>query len=173
MDKTSVLIVDDHAVVRQGLRTFLDLQEDIEVVGEAVDGAEAVEQSRQLLPDVVLMDLVMPEMDGIEATRRIRALSPSTQVIVLTSFGEDEKVFPSIKAGAIGYLLKDIRSDDLVRAIQAARKGEVQLHPEIAKKLMAEFSYPKEGKPTPEGLTDRELTVLSCIARGLTNKETE
>ena len=140
MDKTSVLIVDDHAVVRQGLRTFLDLQEDIEVVGEAVDGAEAIEQSRQLLPDVVLMDLVMPEMDGIEATRRIRALSPSTQVIVLTSFSEDEKVFPSIKAGAIGYLLKDIRSDGLVKAIQAARRGEVELHPEIAKKLVAEFS---------------------------------
>ena len=161
MDKTSVLIVDDHAVVRQGLRTFLDLQEDIRVVGEAVDGAEAVEQSRQLLPDVVLMDLVMPEMDGIEATRRIRALSPGTQVIVLTSFGEDEKVFPSIKAGAIGYLLKDVRSDDLVRAIQAARKGEVQLHPEIAKKLMAEVSSSKAETPTPDG----------CIARGLSNKE--
>ena len=108
MDRISVLIVDDHAVVRQGLRTFLEFHDEIEVVGEAANGVEAVEQTRQLLPEVVLMDLVMPEMDGIEATRSIRALSPSTQVIVLTSFTEDDKVFSSIKAGALGYLLKNV-----------------------------------------------------------------
>jgi two-component system, NarL family, response regulator LiaR len=108
MDKISVLIVDDHAVVRQGLRSLLGLQEEIEVVGEAANGLEAVEQTSRLLPDVVLMDLIMPQVDGIEATRRIRALSPSTQVIVLTSFGEDEKVFSAIKAGALSYLLKNV-----------------------------------------------------------------
>ena len=171
LDKTGVLIVDDHDVVRQGLRAFLELQKDIEVVGEAINGREAVEQAGQLLPDVVLMDLMMPEMDGIEATRRIRASSPRTQVIVLTSFAEDDRVFPSIKAGAVGYLLKDIRSDDLAEAIRSATRGEVILHPEIAKKLMEEFSSSERQKPSPEGLTDRELAVLSCIARGLANKE--
>ena len=108
MDKIGVLIVDDHAVVRQGLRTLVELQEDLEVLGEAANGLEAVEQASQLLPDVVLMDLQMPEMDGIEATRRIRSLSPTTKVIILTSFAEDDNVFPSIKAGAQGYLLKNV-----------------------------------------------------------------
>jgi NarL family two-component system response regulator LiaR len=170
MDRISVLIADDHAMVRQGLRNFLDLHEDIEVVGEATNGVEAVDQVRQLLPDVVLMDLVMPEMDGIEATRKIRAISPDTQVIVLTSFAEDEKVFPSIKAGALGYLLKDVSPTDLIKAIQAARRGEAQLHPEIARKLMDEFSSrPRE--PIPEELTERELDVLRLVARGLTNRE--
>jgi NarL family two-component system response regulator LiaR len=165
-----VLIADDHAVVRQGLRAFLDLQEDIDVVGEATNGVEAVEQTRQLLPDVVLMDLVMPEMDGIEATRKIRALSPRTQVIVLTSFAEDEKVFPSIKAGALGYLLKDVSPADLVKAIQAAHRGEAQLHPEIARKLMDEFST-RAREPIPDDLTARELEVLRLIARGQSNRQ--
>ncbi len=123
MDKISVLIVDDHAVVRQGLRSLLELQEELEVVGEAADGVGAVDQARQLVPDVVLMDLVMPEMDGIEATRKIRALSPSTQVIVLTSFSEEEQVFSAIKAGALSYLLKNVSPADLVKAIQAAAQG--------------------------------------------------
>ena len=165
-----VLVVDDHAVVRQGLRAFLDLQEGIEVAGEAANGVEAVEQTRGLLPDVVLMDLVMPEMDGIEATRRIRALSPRTQVIVLTSFAEDEKVFPSIKAGAMSYLLKDVSPAGLVKAIQAAHRGEAQLHPEIARKLMEEFST-RAREPIPADLTRRELEVLRLIARGLSNRE--
>jgi NarL family two-component system response regulator LiaR len=165
-----VLIADDHAVVRQGLRAFLDLQEDIEVVGEATNGVEAVEQTRQLLPDVVLMDLVMPEMDGIKATRKIRALSPRTQVIVLTSFAEDEKVFSSIKAGALGYLLKDVSPADLVKAIQAAHRGEAQLHPEIARKLMDEFST-RAREPIPGDLTARELEVLRLIARGQSNRQ--
>jgi len=170
MDKISVLIVDDHAVVRQGLRIFLDLQEDIKVVGEATNGVEAVKGVRELLPDVVLMDLVMPQMDGIEATRRIRALSPSTQVIVLTSFAEDEKVFPAIKAGTLSYLLKDISPEDLVKAIQAAHRGEVQLHPEIAKMLMKEFAA-RAREPVHEELTQRELEVLRLIAKGLSNRE--
>ena len=114
------MIVDDNGAVRQGLRAFFDLREEIEVVGEATNGLEAVAQVRQLLPDVVLMDLVMPQMDGIEATRRIRSLSPSTQVVVLTSFSEDEKVFSAIKAGALCYLLKNVSPSDLVKAIQAA-----------------------------------------------------
>ena len=170
MDRISVLIVDDHAVVRQGLRTFLELHDEIEVVGEAANGVEAVEQTRQLLPEVVLMDLVMPEMDGIEATRSIRALSPSTQVIVLTSFTEDDKVFSSIKAGALGYLLKNVSPPDLVRAIQAAHRGEVQLNPEIARRLMDEFST-KTSKPVPQELTEREMDVIRLIARGLSNRE--
>jgi len=122
MDKISVLVVDDHAMVRQGLRSFLELQEDMEIVGEAANGLEAVQQVPHLLPDVVLMDLVMPQMDGIEATRRIRALSPSTQIIVLTSFSDDEKVFAAIKAGALSYLLKNVLPADLVKAIQAAHR---------------------------------------------------
>jgi DNA-binding NarL/FixJ family response regulator len=133
----SVLIVDDHATVRQGLRTFLDLMADIEVVGEGADGTEAVEQAGRLQPDVVLLDLVMPNMDGIEATRRIRACSPQSCVLILTSFPEDDKVFPAIRAGAHGYLLKDIPPDDLVEAIREAHEGKAQLHPEIAEKLMA------------------------------------
>ena len=170
MEKISVLIVDDHAVVREGIRSLLELQEDIEVAGEATNGLEAVEQATKLLPDVVLMDLVMPGLDGIEATRRIRAISPSTQVIVLTSFSEDEKVFPAVKAGALSYLLKNVSPQDLVRAIHAAHSGETQLHPEIAKKLMDELSTgPKQR--LPQDLTERELEVLGLIARGQSNRE--
>ena len=170
MDKIGVLIVDDHAVVRQGLRTLLELQEELEVVGEAANGLEAVEQARQFLPDVVLMDLQMPEMDGIEATRRIRSLSPTTKVIILTSFAEDDNVFPSIKAGAQGYLLKNVSPPDLIKAIQAAHRGEVQLDPEIAKKLMDEISA-RPSKPAADDLTERELDVLRQIARGLNNRD--
>ncbi len=170
MDKIGVLIVDDHAVVRQGLRTLLELQEDIEVVGEAANGVESVEQARQLLPDVVLMDLLMPEMDGIEATRRIRSLSPSTKVIILTSFAEDDNVFPSIKAGAQGYLLKNVSPADLIKAVQAAHRGEAQLDPKIAKKLMDEFSA-RPSKPASGELTERELEVLRLIARGRNNRD--
>lgn len=132
-----VVIADDHAVVRQGLRMFIDLQEDMEVVGEGTNGVEAIELTNSLQPDIVLLDLVMPQMDGVEATRRIKAICPSARVIILTSFGEDDKVFPAIRAGAQGYLLKDIRPDELVRAVRDAYQGKTQLHPDIAQKLMS------------------------------------
>ena len=166
----TILLVDDHAVVRQGLRTFLELQPDMVVVGEAGNGQTAVALTKELTPDVVLMDLVMPQLDGIEATRRIRALSPQTQVLVLTSFTEDDKVFPAIKAGALGYLLKDVTPGDLIKAVQAAARGEAQLHPEIAQKLMAEVTG-KAATPTPATLTERETEVLRLIARGHNNQE--
>jgi NarL family two-component system response regulator LiaR len=181
MARIRVLIVDDHPMVRQGLRTFLELHEEIEVMGEAANGLEAVEQVRQLRPDVVLMDLVMPQLDGIAAIRQIRTISPSSQVLALTSFAEDDKVFPAIEAGALGYLLKDVNPDDLVKAIEAAQRGEVQLHPDITKKLMqqvaARAGQPLTGERTNSGttdlaeLTERELDVLRLIAKGLNNRE--
>ena len=166
-DPIGILIADDHPVVRQGLRTFLETQDGLEVVGEASDGAEAAELAQQLLPDVVLMDLVMPGLDGVEATRRIRELSPSTKVIVLTSFDEDEKVFPSVKAGAAGYLLKDVRPQELAEAVRRVHAGEALLAPSVAAKLMQEVAG--ERQPV-SGLTERELEVLRLIARGLPNK---
>lgn len=131
-----VLIADDHAVVRQGLRMFIDLQDDMQVVGEGADGSEAVALAEKLKPDLVLLDLVMPQMDGVEATAKIKAACPETRVIILTSFGEDDKVLPAIRAGAQGYLLKDIRPEALVQAVREAHQGKTQLHPDIAKKLM-------------------------------------
>ena len=171
MDAISVVIVDDHAMVRQGLRTFLDLHDDIRVTGEAANGVEAVERAAQLRPDVVLMDLVMPEMDGIEATKRIRSICPDTKVIVLTSFTEDEKLFPSIKAGAMGYLLKNVSPVDLVNAIKAAHRGEAQLNPEIARRLMEEVSNKPSTSSSEEELTPRELDVLRLIAQGKNNRD--
>jgi serine/threonine protein kinase len=132
-----VLIADDHAVVRQGLRMFMDLQEDMQVVGEGTNGSEAIELAEKLKPDIVLLDLVMPQMDGVEATARIKTICPQARVIILTSFGEDDKVFPAIQAGAQGYLLKDIRPDDLIRAVRDAYQGKPQLHPDIVQKLMS------------------------------------
>lgn len=170
MDRISVLIADDHPVVRQGLRTFLELQDDMEIVGEAGDGEEAVAKVQQLLPDVVLMDLVMPRLGGIEAIRQVRAVSPSSKVIVLTSFDDDEMVFPSVKAGAAGYLLKDARPQELAEAIRTVHRGEALLHPTIAAKLMQEFAHDKP-RATGETLTKRELEVLRHIARGMANKE--
>ncbi len=176
-----VLIVDDHAVVRQGLRTFLELQDDpsalpIEVVGEAADGAQAVDLARRLQPDVVLLDVVMPGLDGIQATPKIIENSPHSRVIILTSFGEEDKVLPAIRAGAQGYLLKDIAPNDLVRAVRAAYLGQVQLHPDVTRKLMSAVAAQEESpasQPTRpfEELTERELEVLRLIAGGFNNRE--
>jgi NarL family two-component system response regulator LiaR len=171
MDKISVLIVDDHRVVRQGLRDFLELQDDIDVVGEASSGEDGVKLARELLPDVVLQDLVLPGIDGVEATRQIKGVSPSTRIIVLTSFADGNKVFPAIKAGAISYLLKDVQPEELARAIRAAQRNEAVLHPEVAAKLMQEFNAPRPAENPVEQLTDREMDVLRLIARGKSNKE--
>lgn len=169
MDKIGVLIVDDHPVVREGLRSFLQLQEDMEVVGEAADGVEALEKVGELVPDVVLIDLVMPRMDGITTIRQIGAISPSSRILVLTSFSEDEKVFPAIKAGAHGYLMKDIKPTDLAQSIRLVYRGEPSLHPEIARKLMDQLA--KGEGDAEERLTARETEVLLLIARGYSNKE--
>lgn len=171
MDKISVLLVDDHRVVRQGLRDFLELQDDIDVVGEAGSGEDGVKLAQEFLPDVVLQDLVLPGIDGVEATRRIKAVSPSTRIIVLTSFADDDKVFPAIKAGAISYLLKDVQPEELARAIRAAQRNEAVLHPEVASKLMQEFNAPRPAENQVEQLTEREMDVLRLIARGKSNKE--
>lgn len=171
MDPITVLLIDDHRVVRQGLRDFLELQEDIEITGEASSGEEGVQLARELIPDVVLMDLVVPGIDGVEATRQIKAASPNTRVIVLTSFADDNKVFPAIKAGAISYLLKDVSPEELAHAIRAAQRNEAVLHPEVAARLMQEFSAPRTDEAPVEQLTPRELEVLRLIARGKSNKE--
>ncbi len=180
-DKIRVLIVDDHAMVRQGLRTFLELQDGgalpIEVAGEAINGLEAVELASHLQPDIVLLDLVMPEMDGIQATSHIIECSPGSRVIILTSFGDEERVLPAIRAGAQGYLLKDIPPAELVQAIREAYLGKVQLHPEVARKLMMVAAAKEQpgpnstNKSSEENLTDREREVLSLIADGRNNRE--
>jgi two-component system, NarL family, response regulator LiaR len=162
-----ILIADDHGVVRQGLRMFLALDSELEVVGEATNGAEAVERARALRPDVVLMDLLMPVMDGIAATSAIRGELPDTEVVALTSVLEDASVVGAVRAGAIGYLLKDTQSDELCRAIKAAAAGQVQLAPQAAARLMREVRAPE----SPEALTDRETEVLRLLARGKANKE--
>jgi len=172
-EKIKVLIVDDHQVVRQGLRTFLELQDDILVIAEAGDGLAAVELVEQFKPDVVLMDLVMPRMDGISATQQIKSLAADVSVIALTSFTEDDKVFPAIQAGACGYLLKDVSPDDLVEAIRAAYHGEARLHPDITRKLMEQVAYPvsQTSQSQLEDLTDREMQVVRLVAKGYNNHD--
>ena len=162
-----ILIVDDHAVVRQGLRMFLSLDPELEVVGEAGDGAEAVEQARRLRPDVVLMDLLMPKMDGVAATAAIRRELQDVEVVALTSVLEDASVVGAVRAGAMGYLLKDTQADELCRAIKAAAAGQVQLSPQAAARLLREVRAPE----SPEALTEREADVLRLLARGKANKE--
>jgi DNA-binding NarL/FixJ family response regulator len=162
-----VLITDDHGVVRQGLRMFLSLDPDIQVVGEAANGQEAVAMARELQPDVVLMDLLMPVMDGIEATQAIRAEMPEVEILALTSVLEGSSVTRAIRAGAIGYLLKDTDAEELHRALRGAAEGRVQLAPEAAARLMREVKAPE----SPEELTERETEVLRLLARGKANKQ--
>jgi len=162
-----ILIADDHDVVRQGLRTYLEVDPELEIIGEAADGREAVAMAHRLRPDVVLMDLLMPEMDGIAATQVIRQHLPETEVVALTSVLEDATVVGAVRAGAIGYLLKDTRAQELRRAIKAAAAGQVQLSPKAAARLMREVIAPER----PEVLSGRETDVLRLLARGLANKE--
>ena len=166
-----VLIVDDHTIVRKGIRALLTEIAGIEVVGEAADGLEAVAQANSLCPDVILMDLAMPKMDGIEATRHIKTSLPESRILVMTSFATDDKVLPAIKAGALGYLLKESAPEDLVQAIQQIHRGEPSLHPTIARKVLQEITHPSDRPPTPDPLTKREAEVLLLVAQGLSNQD--
>jgi NarL family two-component system response regulator LiaR len=166
-----VFITDDHPIVRRGIVDLLETEPDMQVVGEAKNGKEAVSAVLELKPDVVLMDLVMPEMDGIEAIIQIKSKDSQIRILVLTSFATDDKVFPAIKAGALGYLIKDTGPDELVEAIKKVYRGEPTLHPVIAQMLLKEISSPTDQSPTPEPLTEREMDVLKLVARGLNNHE--
>lgn len=175
MPEIKLLIVDDHAVVRQGLRGFFDLMDDFYVVGEGSNGVEAVALANELQPDVVLMDLIMPEMDGIEATRRILSANPDTKILILSSFADEDNVLPAIQAGALGYVLKDISPEELAEALRQTAEGKSHLHPEIANMLISHMqqdtSQAEETQQKISGLTARELEVLVQIGQGLSNKE--
>jgi len=166
-----VLIADDHAIVRNGIAALLATEKDIEVIGEASNGKEAVFAVQELQPDVILMDLVMPEMDGIQAIQQIRIKDPQARILVMTSFATDEMVFPAIKSGALGYLLKDSSPEELVTAIHQVFRGEPSLHPQIARRVLQEISQPPTQTRTEEPLTEREVEVLKLIARGMSNQE--
>lgn len=173
MTKTiRILIADDHPVVREGLRALIAAKPGMEIVGEAADGAEAVLKARSLQPDVILLDLVMPHQNGIEAITEIKHENPDARILVLTSFAENDKLFPAIKAGALGYLLKDSSAQELLQAIRDVYQGKASLHPSIALKVIRELNQPTENlPPTEEPLTEREVEVLSLVAQGLSNQE--
>jgi NarL family two-component system response regulator LiaR len=166
-----ILIADDHAIVREGLRALIGTEPGMELVGEASDGVGAVRMARALKPDVILLDLVMPRMDGLEAIAAITQDDPEARILVLTSFAEDEKVFPAIKAGALGYLLKDTSPRELLRAITDVYRGESSLHPTIARRVIGALSRPPSPSPAGQELTEREVEVLGLVAQGLTNQE--
>jgi NarL family two-component system response regulator LiaR len=166
-----VLIVDDHTIVRKGIRALLAEIDGFEVVGEAGDGQAAIAQAASLQPDVILMDLAMPKMDGIEAIRQIKLSQPESRILVMTSFATDDKVFPAIKAGALGYLLKESAPEELVQAIRQIHRGESSLHPAIARKVLQEITQPLDRPPTPNPLTEREGEVLRLVAQGLSNQD--
>jgi two-component system, NarL family, response regulator LiaR len=171
----TILLVDDHEVVRKGVRAYLDTLPDFNVVGEAASGEEALTLVTEFIPDVVLMDLIMPGIDGVETTRRIKKISPRTQIVVLTSYHEDVHIFPALKAGAIGYILKDMKMDKLVEVLHRAVQGEVTLHPRVAARVLQnirrDHMEDNEDAQLLSDLTDRELAVLRLIANGLTNSQ--
>ena len=170
--KITILIADDHEVVRQGLRAYLDSQPDFVVVAEAASGEEAVELAMEYLPDVVLMDLVMRGMGGVQATRKVKDVTPRTQIVVLTSYHQDEFIFPALQAGAISYVLKDVGMEDLVDAVRKAAQGEAVLHPRVAERVILEINGAKKSIFNPfTELTNREMEILCLIARGLSNTE--
>jgi NarL family two-component system response regulator LiaR len=166
-----ILVVDDHAIVRRGLRAMLEIVPDLELVGEAESGREAVLEAERLRPDVIVMDLVMPGMDGVEAIQRIKSDQPDARILVLTSFASEDKLFPAIRAGALGYHLKDSRPDDLLRAIRRVQRGESSLHPVIARKVLEELSGGSKGQDPADPLTPRELEVLRLVAQGRENRD--
>jgi len=168
----TVLLVDDHEFVRQGVRSFLEARPEYVVIGEAGSGTQAVKLAAEYAPDVVLMDLIMPDMDGVEATRQVKDISPRTQIVVLTSFHEDEFVFPALEAGATSYILKDVDMDELAEAIARAARGEVTLHPLVAARIIQELHGTNSADINPfTELTPREIEVLKLIAQGLSNSD--
>jgi two-component system, NarL family, response regulator LiaR len=170
--KITILLVDDHEVVRQGLRAYLDAQPDFRVIGEASSGEEAVEAAMEYLPDVMLMDLVMTGIGGVEATRKVKDITPRTQIVVLTSYHQDEFIFPALQAGAISYVLNDVMMDDLADAIRKASRGEAVLHPRVAERVIQEINGAKGATFNPfTELTNREMEVLRLIARGMSNSD--
>jgi NarL family two-component system response regulator LiaR len=170
-DSIRILITDDHAVVREGLRTLIGTEPGMEVVGEAENGLEAVQKACTLRPDVVLLDMMMPRMDGLQAIHEIKRECPEARILVLTSFSDDEKVFPAIKAGALGYLLKNVTPERLLSAIRDVHQGKPSMSSDIAKKLMHELQRASDLPPTEEPLTEREMDVLRLVAQGLSNQE--
>jgi len=167
-----ILLVDDHKIVRQGIRAFFDAQEGIDVIGEAGSGEAAVKMVEERVPDVVLMDLIMPGMDGVEATRLAKSISPRTQIVVLTSYHDDEHIFPALQAGAISYILKDVEMDELAEAVFKASRGEATLHPKVASRVIQELHGRKTAENAPGvDLTKREVEILKMIAQGMNNGE--